>query len=248
MQELNELKNLVIQSLESQNCLSNIRAQIRASVFKVIDNQDNSQKKQSPYDWENSKCGDVLKDPQGVIVLQLIKEFFQFYKMEYSNSVFSSESSIRQEINQEELAQKVGLQQGEQNKPLLWQLLSQVLSNNENGNQQQQKQQGQQSTPGQQNQEQQQKQIQQKMEQNLTISGEFQSDKGQQQFQQDNDVQEEIEYDDEYGKKSQLKNDSQALQNSDVIGASQSQGFDMSVDSQALEQYDYFEDVNEDLV
>lgn len=42
MQELNELKNLVIQSLESNGALSNIRAQIRASVFKVIDTQDNT--------------------------------------------------------------------------------------------------------------------------------------------------------------------------------------------------------------
>ncbi len=37
MQELNELKNLVIQSLEAKGALSNIRAQIRASVFNAID-------------------------------------------------------------------------------------------------------------------------------------------------------------------------------------------------------------------
>ena len=30
----------------------------------------------------------------------------------------------------------------------------------------------------------------------------------------------------------------------DVIGASQSQGFDVSVDSLALEDYDYIEDAN----
>lgn len=37
MEELNELKNLVIQTLEANGCLSNIRAQIRSSVFKVVD-------------------------------------------------------------------------------------------------------------------------------------------------------------------------------------------------------------------
>lgn len=37
MEELNELKNLVIQTLEANGSLSNIRAQIRSSVFKVID-------------------------------------------------------------------------------------------------------------------------------------------------------------------------------------------------------------------
>jgi hypothetical protein len=30
----------------------------------------------------------------------------------------------------------------------------------------------------------------------------------------------------------------------DILGASQSQGFDMSVDSMALEGYDYFEEVD----
>lgn len=44
MEELNELKNLVIQTLEANGSLSNIRAQIRSSVFKVID-EPNTQKK-----------------------------------------------------------------------------------------------------------------------------------------------------------------------------------------------------------
>lgn len=45
MEELNELKNLVIQSLENNGSLSNIRAQIRSSVFKVIDAQESNNPK-----------------------------------------------------------------------------------------------------------------------------------------------------------------------------------------------------------
>ena len=45
MEELNELKNLVMQNLEKNGYLSNIRAQIRASVFKTIDSQDSSGRK-----------------------------------------------------------------------------------------------------------------------------------------------------------------------------------------------------------
>jgi len=48
MEELNELKNLVMQNLEKNGYLSNIRAQIRASVFKTIDSQDTSGKKVFP--------------------------------------------------------------------------------------------------------------------------------------------------------------------------------------------------------
>jgi hypothetical protein len=44
MEELNELKNLVIQTLEANGQLSNIRAQIRSSVFKIVD-EPNTDKK-----------------------------------------------------------------------------------------------------------------------------------------------------------------------------------------------------------
>ena len=44
MEELNELKNLVIQTLEANGQLSNIRAQIRSSVFKIVD-EPNTEKK-----------------------------------------------------------------------------------------------------------------------------------------------------------------------------------------------------------
>ena len=47
MEELNELKNLVIQTLEANGCLSNIRAQIRSSVFKVVDEPGTEKKVQS---------------------------------------------------------------------------------------------------------------------------------------------------------------------------------------------------------
>ncbi len=46
MEELNELKNLVIQTLEANGQLSNIRAQIRSSVFKIVD-EPNTEKKVS---------------------------------------------------------------------------------------------------------------------------------------------------------------------------------------------------------
>lgn len=48
MEELNELKNLVMQNLEKNGYLSNIRAQIRSSVFKTIDSQEGSSKKVPP--------------------------------------------------------------------------------------------------------------------------------------------------------------------------------------------------------
>ena len=37
---MDELKNLMIQTLEANGILGQLRAQIRCSVFKIIDNQD----------------------------------------------------------------------------------------------------------------------------------------------------------------------------------------------------------------
>jgi hypothetical protein len=37
---MDELKDLIIQSLESKGVLGNIRAQLRSCVFKCIDDQD----------------------------------------------------------------------------------------------------------------------------------------------------------------------------------------------------------------
>lgn len=55
MQEINELKGLVVQSLEANGVLSQLRAQIRSSVFRVIDASESEQKKSAMF-WENPKC------------------------------------------------------------------------------------------------------------------------------------------------------------------------------------------------
>lgn len=60
------MKNLVIQSLESNGALSNIRAQIRSSVFKVIDTQEsNNPKKVSQFHWENLKVQKLVETSEG---------------------------------------------------------------------------------------------------------------------------------------------------------------------------------------
>ena len=53
MQEISDLKNIVIQSLESNGMLSQLRAQIRASVFKIIEDQESKESKGPALHWEN---------------------------------------------------------------------------------------------------------------------------------------------------------------------------------------------------
>ena len=61
---MDELKNLMIQTLESNGILGQLRAQIRCSVFKIIDNQDDMEdpknKGKSFLHWENKKARECL--------------------------------------------------------------------------------------------------------------------------------------------------------------------------------------------
>jgi hypothetical protein len=50
---MDDLKNLVIQSLETNGVLGQVRAQLRSCVFKAIDNQDQVESKKSSFHWEN---------------------------------------------------------------------------------------------------------------------------------------------------------------------------------------------------
>ena len=49
---MDELKNLVIQTLESNGILGQLRAKLRSCVFKVIDSQDPSGRGNNLH-WEN---------------------------------------------------------------------------------------------------------------------------------------------------------------------------------------------------
>ena len=61
------------------------------------------------------KCQKLLEQENGILLLQLIKELLQFYKMDYSLSIFSSEANIREDISKENLLDKINLK-GKENK------------------------------------------------------------------------------------------------------------------------------------
>lgn len=92
-------------------------------MFKVIDSSDVQQKKESSYDWENQKCAKMLDNEEGRLTLSLIREFLQFFNMDYTLSVFQSESNYKTILQREVLAEKINLDQADNKTPLLYQLL-----------------------------------------------------------------------------------------------------------------------------
>lgn len=87
---MDELKALMIQTLEANGILGQLRAQIRCSVFKIIDNQDDMEnpktRAKSALHWENPKARNCLStSPKySVLLAELIREFLDFYRLDYS--------------------------------------------------------------------------------------------------------------------------------------------------------------------
>ena len=129
---MDELKNLVIQTLETNGILGQLRAQLRSCVFKVIDNQDQVEKSAgSGFHWENPMAKKVMSTASGHICAELVKDFLEFYKLDYTLSIYLPEVNLntQQVMTKEELSSKIGLENAEQKKPLLMQLLEGFISN-----------------------------------------------------------------------------------------------------------------------
>lgn len=124
---MEELKNIVIQTLESNGILGNLRAQLRASVFKVIDSQDKNLKDGCGFQWENPLAPKIIETVEGEMCIDIIREFLEFYRMDYTLSTFLPECSLSQEPKtRQEIEQKVGLSSCNTSMPLLMHLINSV--------------------------------------------------------------------------------------------------------------------------
>ena len=91
---MEELKNTVIQTLGSNGVLGKLRAQLRSSVFSVIENQDSQSKMQVGFQWENPLAPKITETPEGQLCIDMIREFLEFYRMDYTLSTFLPECSL----------------------------------------------------------------------------------------------------------------------------------------------------------
>ena len=76
--------------MEANGILGQLRAQIRFSVFKIIDNQDEMEnpktRAKSALHWENQKARECLTTGgvASVLLGELIREYLDFYKLDYT--------------------------------------------------------------------------------------------------------------------------------------------------------------------
>ena len=106
------MKNIVIQTLETRGVLGQIRAKLRSSVFKIVDEQD---QRTNPtmgcgLKWENPLLYKIKETNVGGVISELVREFMEYLKMDYSLSVFIPECSISPErLKKDEIMAKLGM-------------------------------------------------------------------------------------------------------------------------------------------
>ena len=69
---MEELKNTVIQTLETNGVLGKLRAQLRSSVFSVIENQEQQTKAQVGFQWENPLAPKIHETMEGQLCIDMM--------------------------------------------------------------------------------------------------------------------------------------------------------------------------------
>lgn len=83
-----ELKRLVVHTLETNGVLGQIRAELRKNVYKVIDEDET---RIAPTHRPAAK---LMNSPVGCLMAEIVAEFFEFYEFRHSLSVFMPEANI----------------------------------------------------------------------------------------------------------------------------------------------------------
>ncbi|EDO38339.1 predicted protein [Nematostella vectensis] len=86
-----ELRDLVAQSLESKGVLGKIRAQLRASVFLALEEQEGAENK---IPLTNGNLKKFISTSEGRLVAGLVREFLEFFELDFTIAVFDPESNF----------------------------------------------------------------------------------------------------------------------------------------------------------
>ncbi|XP_065917662.1 centrosomal protein 43-like [Dysidea avara] len=84
-----ELKELVAKTLEEKGVLGKVKAQLRASVFLALQEQDTSTK----FPLNNEKIRSFISSQEGKLTVSLVMEFLDYFELDSSKAVFEVEAS-----------------------------------------------------------------------------------------------------------------------------------------------------------
>ncbi|KAK9507026.1 hypothetical protein O3M35_008858 [Rhynocoris fuscipes] len=127
-EENKKLRDLVSETLQSKGVLGRIQAEIRASVFLALEEQDVFKDK-SPF--INRQLKDFLKSSDGIAVISLVREFLEFFNLEFASMVFDPETQAGLDYNYEgraKLASMLNLNDNDKHQPLLLNIIKMYKS------------------------------------------------------------------------------------------------------------------------
>ncbi|KAB7499328.1 FGFR1 oncogene partner [Armadillidium nasatum] len=115
------LKEMVTKNLEANGILGKLQAQLRASVFLIL--EEEFQEKNIPI--VNQKTNQLLSTSLGKVAISLVQDFLQCLNLEFTLSVFSPETKsvvTENSVNREYLNKELGCKPSD-NYPYLLQLI-----------------------------------------------------------------------------------------------------------------------------
>ncbi|CAK9807279.1 Centrosomal protein 43 [Anthophora plagiata] len=125
MEEDTELRDLVVQTLENNGVLAKVRAELRASVFLALEEQESVM---NPQPLLNKTVKQYLANSEGKLLFSLVREFLEYFGLDYTISVYDPETYFGKEYNyggRNKLCEELGI---ESNEPLLGEILKSSMN------------------------------------------------------------------------------------------------------------------------
>jgi len=99
-EDTEQLRDLVAATLEKEGILGKIKAQLRAHVYLSLEGESKS--KAPAQDSKNVKLAAFLSNTNGRLVASLVREFLQFFDLDFSLAVFDPETNIGRDVQYRE--------------------------------------------------------------------------------------------------------------------------------------------------
>lgn len=121
---MNELKQLVLEKMDKSGVLGQLKAQMRAKVFNIIDSQERQKDKVSALYVNNHKIQSAKTDENALKALELFADFLEFYQLGNTKEIFLAETNYQKHSDTE---RSLRAQFPEQAKSLGEQLVARAL-------------------------------------------------------------------------------------------------------------------------
>ncbi|GFU12906.1 FGFR1 oncogene partner [Nephila pilipes] len=121
-----ELRDLIVQNLETSGILNKIKAELRAGVFLAFEEEGSLRSKIPLF---NKSFDDFISTNDGKLAVSIVREFLEYFNLNFSLSVFDPEIACSSPcLNRSELCNKLNLKDPEVDGPLISVLLKTKLA------------------------------------------------------------------------------------------------------------------------